>query len=152
MTLSAAKTRNVSKGESQEALSSKSNNLQGNPSHALRNDSADLQKSLDTFVVIFRDTVEKALKSAIKSDLTEAYFLPVIRKLDDHLVRIELWGSDIELEDPGLRRLVSDKITKNYIADTIDDITSQLENVTLELSLYMESHLDHMSAIRFDKL
>ena len=54
---------------------------------------------LDSCIKLFQSLIEDLLQA---SKLSEYYFLPIIRRIDDELVRLEIWASDIGVQDPEL--------------------------------------------------
>ena len=64
-------------------------------------DVTTFKRLLDSCIELFQSLIKDLLQ---ESNLSDYYFLPIIRRIDDELVRLEIWASDIGVEDPKFGR------------------------------------------------
>ncbi len=85
---------------------------------------------LDSCIKLFQSLIEDLLQA---SKLSEYYFLPIIRRIDDELVRLEIWASDIGVQDPEFGRssnVATSKLELTvYLIDILESIISRLNGV-----------------------
>ena len=86
---------------------------------------------LDSCIKLFQSLIEDLLQA---SKLSEYYFLHIIRRIDDELVRLfEIWASDIGVQDPEFGR--SSNVTTSkleltvYMIGILESIISSLDGV-----------------------
>ena len=96
-------------------------------------DVAAFKRKLEICIRSFQNLIDEMLQASKKSILANRCFHPIIRQIDDELVRLEIWASDIGAEDPDLGR---SNISAHphleltiYITSILESITSRLEGV-----------------------
>ena len=85
---------------------------------------------LDSCIKLFQSLIEDLLQA---SKLSEYYFLHIIRRIDDELVRLEIWASDIGVQDPKFGRasdVAASKLELTvYMIGILESIISRLDGV-----------------------
>lgn len=94
-------------------------------------DAVLFKKQLERCLELFRSLIDAMVRSTKESIFAEPYFRPVIRQLDSHLVRLEIWAFDVGAYGPdfGKSAQVADldlELTK-YITSILRDLQVRLE-------------------------
>ena len=93
---------------------------------------------------LFQIMIEEALDSSKISPLAEIHFAPIARQLDDDLIRVEVWASDIQVDYQDLSGLPLDAETNQYVANVLTDIISQSKAVKSDMRI-LQSNVKQMS-------
>ncbi|KAK4693885.1 hypothetical protein P7C71_g3589, partial [Lecanoromycetidae sp. Uapishka_2] len=73
------------------------------------------------------------MHSAGTSELVGAYFHPIARQIDDELIRLEIWASDIGLDDPAAADVGIDGGVFAHVASLFDIINSSLNEIVEDM-------------------
>ncbi|KAK3176233.1 hypothetical protein OEA41_007556 [Lepraria neglecta] len=112
---------------------------------AVPSDSSALRLNLESCTQVFKGLIDTALDCSKVSVLAGTYFYPIARQIDDELIRLEIWASDLEADDPNSSAPLSDITLQRYIYSTFQNIGSQLEDIGKEIRL-MRGILEQVSA------
>ncbi|KAL2043573.1 hypothetical protein N7G274_003880 [Stereocaulon virgatum] len=113
---------------------------------AARQTIAAFSKQLNDCLNLFRSLIEEMMEASKLSETAKHYFYPIVRRIDDELVRLEIWASDIGYEDPDFGRSPREKdatlTLTRYMTDLLEDIYAWLteteKNVNTMRALIMQ--------------
>ena len=112
---------------------------------------------LESCLGFFRGLIDTMVRSTKESAFAGLYFHPIIRQLDNHLVRLEIWASDVGANEPDFGSsprsadIHLDLDLTRYITTIMKDLQSHLE----ESGKYVEemrSLIGRLSGIRLKDL
>ena len=114
--------------QTQPLKTSSQDHSQGNK---VQLDAVAFKDQLDSCLAFFRSLIEAMVRSTKASAFAGPYFHTIIRLLDNDLVRIEIWASDVGAYDPdfGKSAQAADielELTR-YVTIILKDLQSRLE-------------------------
>lgn len=118
-------------------------------------DAVLFKKQLERCLELFRSLIDAMVRSTKESIFAEPYFRPIIRQLDSHLVRLEIWAVDVGAYEPdfGKSAQVADldlELTK-YITSILRDLQVRLEMSRKQVE-GMQSLIKKMSGSKWNDL
>ena len=125
----------------------------GDHATRIQSDAMAFKNQLESCLINFRSLIEAMVHSTKESAFAGPYFHPIIRKLDNELVRIEIWASDAGAYDPDFGRSAQAadihlELTR-YITTILKDLQSQLEESEKQVEK-MRSLIGRMSGGRLN--
>ena len=99
------------------------------------------KSQLESCLEFFRSLIETMVQSTKDSAFAGFYFHPIIRQLDNELVRIEIWASDVGAFEPDFGRSVQ--------AAYIDlELTRYITTITKDLQVRLEESAKQVEEMR----
>ena len=115
----------------------------GGHENKVQSDAVAFKDQLESCLVFFRSLIDAMVRSTKESAFAGHYFHPIIRRLDDDLVRIEIWAFDVGAYEPYFGRSAQatdiDLELTRYITTLLKDLRSLLEK--------SEEHVEKMRAV-----
>lgn len=103
----------------------------GSHGNKIQLDAVAFKDQLESCLDFFRSLIEAMVRSTKELTLAGPYFHPIIRRLDNDLVRIEIWASDVGAYEPYFGRSAEavdiDLDLTRYITTVLKDLRSRLE-------------------------
>ena len=121
----------------------------------LQPDAIVFKDQLESCLKLFRNLIEAMVRSTKESTFAGPYFHPLVRQLDNELVRIEIWASDVGAYEPDFGRStqVADiqlELTR-YITTILKGLQSRLEDSAKQVDK-MQSLIEKLSGSRLNNL
>ena len=118
-------------------------------------DAIAFKDQLESCLKLFRNLIEAMVRSTKESVFAGPYFHPLVRQLDNELVRIEIWASDVGAYEPDFGRStqVADlqlELTRHLIT-ILKGLQSRLEDSAKQVDK-MQSLIEKMSGSRLKNL
>jgi hypothetical protein len=116
---------------------------------------AAFSKQLNDCLNLLRSLIKEMMEASKLSDTAKHYFYPIVRWIDDELVRLEIWASDIGFEDPDFGRSPRKKdatlTLTRYMTDLLEDIYAWLTEIGKNVNA-MRALIMQLSGSRFNDL
>ncbi len=127
----------------------------GSHEYKLQPDAIALKDQLESCLNLLRSLIEAMVRSTKDSSFAGPYFHPLIRQLDNELVRIEIWTFDVGAYEPDFGRSaqVADlklELTR-YITTILKSLRSRLEEIAKQVEK-MPSLIAKLSGSRLSDL
>ena len=99
-----------------------------------------LEDQFESSVALCKDVIDESLKSAKLSTYAKTCFHPIARKIDDELLRLEIWAFDFGTKDGTTWKDFSDLATTdvglgNFLRKIFEDLNASLKKVGMEIKL-----------------
>ena len=104
-------------------------------------DAMAFKSQLESCLEFFRSLIEAMVRSTKESAFAGVYFHPMIRQLDNELVRIEIWVADVGALEPNFGR----SMQSTYI-DL--ELTKYITTITKDLQFRLEESANRVEEMR----
>lgn len=99
-----------------------------------------LEDQFESSVALCKDVIEESLKWAKLSTYAKTYFHPIARRIDDELLRLEIWAFDFGTKDGTTWKDFSDLATTDValgscLRKIFEDLNASLKKVGMEMKL-----------------
>lgn len=107
------------------------------PGTNIQPDAIAFKSQLELCLDFFRSLIDAMVRTTKESAFAGAYFHPIIRQLDNELVRFEIWASDVGALEADFGKSVQaayiDLELTRYITKITEDLQSRLEESTKQV-------------------
>ncbi len=127
----------------------------GSHEYKLQPDAIALKDQLESCLKLLRSLIDAMVRSTKDSSFAGSYFHPLIRQLDNELVRIEIWTFDVGAYEPDFGRSAQVAVLQleltRYITTILKGLRSQLEEIAKQVE-EMRSLIAKLSGSRLNDL
>ena len=121
----------------------------------IHSDTIAFKNQLEVCIDFLRNLISIMVRSTEESHLARPYLHPIIRRLDNELVRMEIWASDVGAFEPGFGRSVQvasiDLELTRYITTMVNELHIRLQECEKKVE-EIRSAIGRMSGSRFNDL